>query len=199
MNNKLLELNATICKETKEILDALTETSGLSVGEVLDRMILAVSPADVNNAYLLILDQILIATQRLNQEQVNEVILMLLKSFEDAFSKDEPEEIVATLGRVVEKMSVQKIEKIANKKIVFHKIKSVLPLDDYILEVNFIEGCKKKYDVKPLIGKIPYFTDLKENNLFSKATVSPGGYAVIWSDEVDLSCNELWDNGSSCV
>ncbi len=199
MNNKLLELNATICKETKEILDALTETSGLSVGEVLDRMILAVSPADVNNAYLLILDQILIATQRLNQEQFNEVILMLLKSFEDAFSKDEPEEIVATLGRIVEKMSVQKIEKIANKKIVFHKIKSVLPLDDYILEVNFIEGCKKKYDVKPLIGKIPYFTDLKENNLFSKAMVSPGGYAVIWSDEVDLSCNELWDNGSSCV
>lgn len=198
MDDRLMELNTTVCKETKEVLDALSDASGLSAGEVIDRMILAVSPSDAEKAYLLILDQLLIATQRLNHEQFNEVILMVLKALEDAFAKDEPEEIVSTLKNIVEKLTVQKIKNNAERKIHLHKIKSVQPLDDFILEVTFVDGCSKRYDVKPLFGEIPHFTDLKENDLFSKATVSPGGYGVIWNDDVDLSCDALWDNGTLC-
>lgn len=121
MEKKLMELNTTVRMESKEILDALSDASGLSVGEVIDKMLLAVSPSDVNNAFLLILDQVLIATQRLNQEQFNEVILKVLKSLEDAFAKDEPEEIVSTLKRIVEKLSVKKLKIILNKKFIFIK------------------------------------------------------------------------------
>lgn len=77
-------------------------------------------------------------------------------------------------------------------------MKSVVPLDDYILEVTFVDGELKRYDVKPLFGEIPHFIDLKENNLFSKVTVGPGGYGIIWNDDVDLSCDELWENGTIC-
>lgn len=198
MEKKLMELNTTVRMESKEILDALSDASGLSVGEVIDRMLLAVSPSDVNNAFLLILDQVLIATQRLNQEQFNEVILKVLKSLEDAFAKDEPEEIVSTLKRIVEKLSVKKIKDNIEQKIHLHKVKSVVPLDDYILEVTFVDSELKRYDVKPLFGEIPHFIDLKENNLFSKVTVGPGGYGIIWNDDVDLSCDELWENGTIC-
>lgn len=198
MEKKLMELNTTVRMESKEILDALADASGLSVGEVIDRMLLAVSPSDVNNAFLLILDQVLIATQRLNQEQFNEVILKVLKSLEDAFAKDEPEEIVSTLKKIVEKLSVKKIKDNTERKIHLHKVKSVVPLDDFILEVTFVEGDLKRYDVKPLFGEIPHFIDLKENNLFSKVTVGPGGYGIIWNDDVDLSCDELWENGTIC-
>lgn len=201
MGNKLAEINATVVPKTKETLEVLANASGLSVGEVIDRMLLAVSPSDVNDAYLLILDQVLIATQRLEHDQFNEVILMVLKALEDAFAKDEPEEIVSTLKNVVNKLSVRKFLKnnpsiLENQKMVFHKVKEVTPLEDYILEIKFIEGCTKKYDVKPLFDELPYFTDLKDNDLFSKVYVSGGGYGIIWNDVLDLDCNELWNNGT---
>ena len=201
MENKLAEINATVVPKTKETLEVLANASGLSVGEVIDRMLLAVSPSDVNDAYLLILDQVLIATQRLEHDQFNEVILMVLKALEDAFAKDEPEEIVSTLKNVVNKLSVRKFLKnnpsiLENQKMVFHKVKEVTPLEDYILEIKFIEGCTKKYDVKPLFDELPYFTDLKDNDLFSKVYVSGGGYGIIWNDVLDLDCNELWNNGT---
>ena len=201
MENKLAEINATVVPKTKETLEVLANASGLSVGEVIDRMLLAVSPSDVNDAYLLILDQVLIATQRLEHDQFNEVILMVLKALEDAFAKDEPEEIVSTLKNVVNKLSVRKFLKnnpsiLENQKVVFHKVKEVTPLEDYILEIKFIDGCTKKYDVKPLFDELPYFTDLKDNDLFSKVYVSGGGYGIIWNDVLDLDCNELWNNGT---
>ena len=201
MENKLAEINATVVPKTKETLEVLANASGLSVGEVIDRMLLAVSPSDVNDAYLLILDQVLIATQRLEHDQFNEVILMVLKALEDAFAKDEPEEIVSTLKNVVNKLSVRKFLKnnpsiLENQKMVFHKVKEVTPLEDYILEIKFIEGCTKKYDIKPLFDELPYFTDLKDNDLFSKVYVSGGGYGIIWNDVLDLDCNELWNNGT---
>lgn len=201
MENKLAEINATVVPKTKETLEVLANASGLSVGEVIDRMLLAVSPSDVNDAYLLILDQVLIATQRLEHDQFNEVILMVLKALEDAFAKDEPEEIVSTLKNVVNKLSVRKFLKnnpsiLENQKMVFHKVKEVTPLEDYILEIKFIDGCTKKYDVKPLFDELPYFTDLKDNDLFSKVYVSGGGYGIIWNDVLDLDCNELWNNGT---
>ena len=203
MGNKLAEINATVVPKTKETLEVLANASGLSVGEVIDRMLLAVSPSDVNDAYLLILDQVLIATQRLEHDQFNEVILMVLKALEDAFAKDEPEEIVSTLKNVVNKLSVRKFLKnnpsiLENQKMVFHKVKEVTPLEDYILEIKFIEGYTKKYDVKPLFDELPYFTDLKDNDLFSKVYVSGGGYGIIWNDVLDLDCNELWNNGTIC-
>ena len=203
MEKKLAEINATVVPKTKETLEALATASGLSIGEVIDRMLLAVSPSDVNDAYLLILDQVLIATQRLEHDQFNEVILMVLKALEDAFAKDEPEEIVSTLKNVVNKLSVRKFLKnnpsiLENQKMVFHKVKEVTPLEDYILEIKFIEGCTKKYDVKPLFDELPYFTDLKDNDLFSKVYVSGGGYGIIWNDVLDLDCNELWNNGTIC-
>ena len=203
MGNKLAEINATVVPKTKETLEVLANASGLSVGEVIDRMLLAVSPSDVNDAYLIILDQLLIATQRLEADQFNEVVLMVLKALEDAFAKDEPEEIVLTLKNVVNKLSVRKFLKnnpsiLENQKMVFHKVKEVTPLEDYILEIKFIEGCTKKYDIKPLFDELPYFTDLKDNDLFSKVYVSGGGYGIIWNDVLDLDCNELWNNGTIC-
>lgn len=77
----------------------------------------------------------------------------------------------------------------------FHKIKNVYPLPDYRLSVQFAEGCTKIYDVKPLFKQIPAFEELKVSNLFFDVTVDIGGYGIIWNDDLDLSCDELWENG----
>ena len=77
----------------------------------------------------------------------------------------------------------------------FHKIKNVSPLPEYKLSVQFAEGVTKIYDVKPLFQKIPAFKSLESNNDFDGVYVDVGGYGIIWNDELDLSCDELWDNG----
>ncbi|MBE6651482.1 MAG: DUF2442 domain-containing protein [Ruminococcaceae bacterium] len=78
----------------------------------------------------------------------------------------------------------------------FHKIKNVFPLSDYKLSVQFSEGITKIYDMNPLFKKIPAFEELKNNTAeFSNISVDIGGYGVVWNDRLDLSCDELWENG----
>ena len=80
----------------------------------------------------------------------------------------------------------------------FHKIKSVTPLSDYILSVQFSEGVTKRYDLKPLFDKYPMFLPLKEDDLlFSSVEVDVGGYGIIWNDDIDIACDEVFFNGET--
>ena len=79
----------------------------------------------------------------------------------------------------------------------FNRVKSVEPLSDMILYVEFVCGEKKYYDVKPLMTKWEVFNDLKANNLFNLVYVDTGGYGIVWNDYIDLACDELWHNGKS--
>ncbi len=80
----------------------------------------------------------------------------------------------------------------------FHKVKAVTPLPDYELSIQFAEGVTKIYDVKPLFIKWAPFKSLeKEPEKFRLVEVDHGGYGVIWNDQLDLSCNELFENGRS--
>lgn len=78
----------------------------------------------------------------------------------------------------------------------FHKIKSVSPLNGFQLCVRFSEGVTKLYDAAPLFEKTPAFAYLKENpEVFSGVSVDVGGYGIVWNDDLDLSCDELWEHG----
>lgn len=77
----------------------------------------------------------------------------------------------------------------------FHKIKNVSALPDFHLSVQFSEGVTKIYDVKPLFDRLPTFRSLEKNNDFCGVYVDVGGYGIVWNDELDLSCDELWENG----
>ena len=77
----------------------------------------------------------------------------------------------------------------------FHKIKNVKALKDYILEVTFENGEIKYYDIKPLFNKWSAFQDLENKHLFEQVKVDTKGYGISWNDDIDLSCNELYNNG----
>ena len=80
--------------------------------------------------------------------------------------------------------------------MIFHRVKTVTPLPDLILLVEFHDGSLKKYDVKPLMKKIPVFRMLEYvTGLFEQVQVDSGGYGVVWNDEMDIDCNELYLNG----
>ena len=81
--------------------------------------------------------------------------------------------------------------------MMFHKIKNVAALPDYRLSVQFSEGVTKIYDVKPLFEKLPVFATLKDDvQTFYSVSVDIGGYGIVWNDELDLSCDELWEHGT---
>ena len=78
----------------------------------------------------------------------------------------------------------------------FHKVKNVNALPDFKLSVQFAEGVTKIYDVSKLFDKFSFFKPLQDNpELFGGVTVDVGGYGVIWNDDIDISCDELFANG----
>ena len=80
----------------------------------------------------------------------------------------------------------------------FHKVKTVNVIPDYRLSIQFAEGITKIYDLKPLFEKWPIFRNLKnDDTLLYSVEVDAGGYGIIWNDDIDLSCDELFENGET--
>ena len=79
----------------------------------------------------------------------------------------------------------------------FYKVKHVQPLDNYKLLVKFENDIKKIYDVSQLFSKFDVFNQLRNiKGLFYQVKVDIGGFGISWNNEIDLSCNELWNNGT---
>lgn len=76
-----------------------------------------------------------------------------------------------------------------------NKIMSASFLDDYIIYAQFANGITKKYSLKKLFDEIKVFNELKENDLFKYGVVDTGGYGISWNDKIDLSADEIWENG----
>lgn len=78
----------------------------------------------------------------------------------------------------------------------FKKIKFVYPIDNYEIVAIFTDGKKKIFDVKLLMQKYEPFKVFESNmELFLSARVGPGGYAVIWNDELDISADSVYYDG----
>ena len=45
------------------------------------------------------------------------------------------------------------------------------------------------------VSKRDVFADLERTELFNLVYVDTGGYGVVWNENMDLACNELWENG----
>ena len=78
----------------------------------------------------------------------------------------------------------------------FHKVKSVKIVSRFVLEVTFENDIIKYYDVSNVFDKWEVFKNLKNiEGLFEQVKVDHGGYGISWNDEIDLECEELWENG----
>lgn len=79
----------------------------------------------------------------------------------------------------------------------FYKVKEVHPLPSYTLLVQFASGERKQYNVALLFEKWDIFKTLESvKGLFEQVKIDAGGYGVSWNDDIDLSYNELWENGT---
>ncbi len=79
----------------------------------------------------------------------------------------------------------------------FHKVKNVNALPGFKLSVQFCEGTTKIYDVNPLFNRLPVFNYFKDKPAaFYQVSVDMGGYGIVWNDDLDISCDELWEHGT---
>lgn len=78
----------------------------------------------------------------------------------------------------------------------FNKVKDIVALPNLKLSVLFANGTTKMYDVAPLMDRFDAFKRLEDSHLFESVEVDAGGYGIVWDDDLDLSCDELWENGS---
>ncbi len=74
------------------------------------------------------------------------------------------------------------------------RIKHAEPQEGRFLVATFTNGQKKKYDIKRLLN-LEMFAPLKNQALFKNVHVEPGGYAVSWNADLDISEHELWQHG----
>lgn len=73
-------------------------------------------------------------------------------------------------------------------------VKSVRALDDYELEVLFENGERRRFDVKPYLGR-GVFTRLKNRGLFSAVRAVAG--SIEWPGGLDLSYDTLYLRGKA--
>ena len=69
------------------------------------------------------------------------------------------------------------------------RVKSVNPIQDYVLEIIFSNDEKKKFDVKPYLD-FGLFSELKDINLFKTATAKLG--TVAWKNGLDICPDTLY-------
>lgn len=72
-----------------------------------------------------------------------------------------------------------------------HKARTI---DDTTLVIEFTNQEVKKYDIRPLLAT-PTFSPLQQPAFFRNFKVEPGGYAIVWNEDIDISEYELWKNG----
>jgi hypothetical protein len=78
------------------------------------------------------------------------------------------------------------------------KIIAARAIDHRTLMIHFSNQEIKQYDISPLLEKAP-FHPLKNFALFKALQIEPGGHALVWNEEIDLSEYELWKNGTKMV
>jgi hypothetical protein len=76
----------------------------------------------------------------------------------------------------------------------YPKIASATAIDDRTLLIEFTNQEVKQYDIRKL-AEIPMFAPLQNPAFFRNFKVEPGGYAIVWNDDIDISEYELWKNG----
>ena len=77
------------------------------------------------------------------------------------------------------------------------KIKSLKPLDGFMLQVLFDDGKDVLYNVREDIEAIPSYQDLKTiHGLFKQAQVDESRTCVFWNDMIDLPGDTIYEYGT---
>jgi len=76
----------------------------------------------------------------------------------------------------------------------YPRIQQAQAINPTTLVIEFTNQELKQYDICPLLESA-MFAPLRQSGFFKNFTVEPGGYAIVWNEDLDISAYELWKNG----
>lgn len=82
-------------------------------------------------------------------------------------------------------------EEIFYSKNKIHKPKNVLPLNDYILQIEYDDGKVVHFDVKELFSH-PLFKPLKDKSLFERVRIN--GSSICWDNDIDICADSIYNS-----
>lgn len=116
-------------------------------------------------------------------------------------SYDEFKLLIVNKGRCeqdnsyLEEIDTEEVLKILGPRLVT-KVDSIIPLPNNNLLVTFFDGKIKKCDIPEIVGLNKQFAPIfNDENLFKRVEVLPGGYEVVFCDNLYISDIELYSNG----
>lgn len=76
-----------------------------------------------------------------------------------------------------------------------HKATKIEYRDGTVLELSFNDGCVKQFDLALMFESYPQLRALTDRVLFTSGKLSPGGYGVVWNEELDLDASTVYLDG----
>ena len=78
----------------------------------------------------------------------------------------------------------------------FYFATKVIFLEDVVIELTYQDGKIIRFDLSKMFSKYPQLEELRRNrDLFLGGHLDPGGYGVIWNDELDFSASSIYECG----
>ena len=69
-------------------------------------------------------------------------------------------------------------------------------LDDVKLELTYQDGKIIRYDMATMFSTFPQLEELRNNReLFTHGHLDPGGYGIIWNDDLDFDATSIYEDG----
>ena len=66
-----------------------------------------------------------------------------------------------------------------------------------LIYAKFNDGKIVSYNIRQLYDQFPIFKKLENDHLlFNNGIIAPGGCGIIFNDEIDIACEELYENGT---
>lgn len=80
------------------------------------------------------------------------------------------------------------------------RIKSVKPIENYVLDIVFDDGKRVLYDVNEDIDTLPGYNDLRSvHGLFEQVHVDESRTCVFWNDDIDLPSDTIYEYGKDVL
>lgn len=80
------------------------------------------------------------------------------------------------------------------------RIKSIRPMEDYVLQVTFDDGKSVLYDMNEDIDILPGYSDLKNiQGLFTQVKVDKSRTCVFWNNNIDLPSDTIYEYGEELL
>jgi len=76
----------------------------------------------------------------------------------------------------------------------FHKAVKVVFKEGTVLELFFLDGKVKQYDMSVLFDKYPQLKALENRDLFLAGRLM-GSYGIIWNDDLDIEAETIYEDG----